>query len=81
MNFLRFTIAEGFERAQSLDTGFSGFRAGIVVSTLLDEVLRLELRLDITKARQIAKSLCHQAQAQYLAAWVMPEIISALGPD
>lgn len=34
-----------------------------IVSTLLDDVLRLKLRLDITKARQIDKSLRDQAPA------------------
>lgn len=30
---------------------------------------------------RIDKSLRDQAQARYLAGWVMPEIISALGPE
>lgn len=38
-----------------------------IVSTLLDDVLRLELRLDITKARQIDKSLRNQARRHHLA--------------
>ncbi len=38
-----------------------------IVSTLMDEVLRLELCLDITKARQIDKSLCYQARRHHLA--------------